>query len=145
MKNPQLGWGIFICSKWSGRRDSPTENAFGSDLAVFAFRGIRSNKNIAPAFSSRRRQSCLPALKIKEKKTRICEVYCAKRRGSGIRLPVKFLTEFSCRPGSRYSPLPSGKTRTSLRLSIPDATPSSGCCFHAHFYKTKTALRRFLF
>jgi len=59
-------------------------------------------------------------------------------RGStlGICLPVKFLTEFSCRPGSRYSPLPSGKTRTSLRLSNPDAIPSSWYRSTLHKFKT---------
>ena len=30
-------------------------------------------------------------------------------RGGGIRLPVKLLTEFSCRPGSRYSPCGAAK------------------------------------
>ena len=66
-------------------------------------------------------------------------------RGGGMRLPVKLLTEFSCRPGSRYSSLPNGKTRTTLRLSNPDATPSSWCCFQAYFPKTKTTLRWFYF
>ena len=34
---------------------------------------------------------------------------CWGLNGSRTRLPVKFLTEFSCRPGSRYSPLPLAK------------------------------------
>ncbi len=41
---------------------------------------------------------------------------------------------------SRYSPLPDGKTRTTLRLSIPDATPSSWCCCHRPFLQNKNRL-----
>ena len=59
--------------------------------------------------------------------------YFSKKKDAQYRicLPVKFLTEFSCRPGSRYSPCGSQvrtQTRTSLRLSNPTATQSSLRC-----------------
>ena len=97
-------------------------------LAVFALRErypfMRANKNIAPPFKSLRRQSSLPASP-KTKKPAFEQV-SKYFTGEGTCLPVKFLTEFSCRPGSRFLPCAKGtllcaQTKTSLRLSSPYA------------------------
>ena len=58
-KNQKLKYGVDECSSCI---NFLTEIVPGTALAVFAFRGLtnRSNKNIAPVFSSRRRQSSLP-------------------------------------------------------------------------------------
>ena len=55
----------------------------------------------------------------------------------GTCLPVKFLTEFSCRPGSRFLPFAlRAQTKTSLRLSSPDAHQAVGALWAKKFGPT---------
>ena len=110
--------------------------------ANFTGREGFSLRQIADAICARARPRgfCLSGYALKQKHR--CGLQIPTRQEAAcvtklrICLPVKFLAEFSCRPGSRYSPLPDGKTRTSLCLSNPDAIPSSWYRSTLHKFKT---------